>query len=312
MLLIGMLVAIVSMLASSSLLRGVLRLHIGERYLARDLHKREDRYAFRLGGISILGGFYIGCVVALKCFDATVPLGVAVSTMLFALIGLIDDLIGLTPVEKVVYAAIASAPAASAPSSVISCTFILGGSIVMATAFCILLGSFTANAVNTLAGYNGLEGGVTSIMTGAIIAYVYIKYGGVESIPLLSALLGSIMGFLAYNRYPARAFPGNIGTFFMGGSLAALSMYSGAHLMLLLLLAPHLVDFMLKLSQGFTCREKTHARVRENGVIEPPPYRSLIASILSIAKLTEKQLVLLLMLIEIIVAAAGISALLLL
>ncbi|RLG52698.1 MAG: hypothetical protein DRN96_01955 [Thermoproteota archaeon] len=310
MLLAEVLIALTSMLASSSLLWGALRLQIKKDYLAKDLHKIGERYAFRLGGIAVLGGFYAGCAVALACFRISIPAGLIASTMLFALIGVVDDMIGLTPVEKVTYAAIASVPVVAVPSSIASCSFIVGKSTLLAVAFSVLLSGFTANAVNTLAGYNGLEGGVTSIMATAILVYTYVRHGSLEITLPLSALLGSLVGFLRYNRYPARAFPGNIGTFFMGGTLASLSIYSGSHLLLVVLLAPHSVDFMLKLSQRFTCREKPHAKVRENGVIEPPPYRSLIAAVLSKARLTEKQLVRVIILIEGGVAAAGVLVLL--
>ncbi len=64
---------------------------------------------------------------------------------------------------------------------------------------------------------------------------------GQYSVSLLPlALLGSALGFLPYNRYPARVFMGSAGSYFLGYAVATLSIVAGARMatMLLVLAVP--------------------------------------------------------------------------
>lgn len=86
------------------------------------------------------------------------------------------------------------------------------------------------NTVNWLDGVDGLAGGVAFI--GAVVLFLHAAFRleppqtSVSLLPL--ALAGSTAGFLLFNFPPARIFMGSNGAFFLGYTLAVLSIIGGA------------------------------------------------------------------------------------
>ena len=98
------------------------------------------------------------------------------------------------------------------------------------------------NAVNLTDGLDGLAAGCTMF---AGIAYVVIallaaKYGGAAVLAhetdmgvFAAALVGGTLGFLRFNKYPARVFMGDTGSLALGGALVSLAVLSRSELVLL-------------------------------------------------------------------------------
>ena len=83
--------------------------------------------------------------------------------------------------------------------------------------YLIMLG--TVNGVNFTDGLDGLATGVT-ILVAAFFSVVSIGLkSGLE--PITCAVVGSLMGFLLFNVYPARVFMGDTGSLALGGFVAA-------------------------------------------------------------------------------------------
>jgi len=71
------------------------------------------------------------------------------------------------------------------------------------------------NAVNLADGLDGLAGGITLLSLGMIVILAYPT--GDINVPLAAiAVIGSIVGFLRFNTYPARIFMGDGGSQFLG------------------------------------------------------------------------------------------------
>ena len=83
--------------------------------------------------------------------------------------------------------------------------------------FVVLLG--TVNGVNFTDGLDGLASGVT-VLVATFFTVVAIGVGSGIS-PITGAVVGSLMGFLIYNVYPARVFMGDTGSLALGGFVAA-------------------------------------------------------------------------------------------
>jgi phospho-N-acetylmuramoyl-pentapeptide-transferase len=79
-----------------------------------------------------------------------------------------------------------------------------------------------SNAVNLTDGLDGLVGGLGTISyaTYALIAYHQGQY---EVLIVCLAIIGGLVGFLPYNRKPAKIFMGDVGSLALGGLLAAIS-----------------------------------------------------------------------------------------
>lgn len=79
-----------------------------------------------------------------------------------------------------------------------------------------------ANSVNLTDGLDGLATGVT-LLVSAFFATAAIAFGSIAGTSFSMALVGACIGFLVFNRYPAKVFMGDTGSMALGGGLAALA-----------------------------------------------------------------------------------------
>ncbi|MBE6643179.1 MAG: phospho-N-acetylmuramoyl-pentapeptide-transferase [Ruminococcaceae bacterium] len=88
--------------------------------------------------------------------------------------------------------------------------------------FAVILITGVVNSVNLTDGIDGLAASITAIV-GAFFAVIAFTYS-LEDTAILSALtIGSCVGFLVYNFYPARVFMGDTGSLFLGGIAVGLA-----------------------------------------------------------------------------------------
>ena len=80
----------------------------------------------------------------------------------------------------------------------------------------------TSNAVNLADGLDGLAAGICAIGA-AGFAVLALKAADRETATVALALTGACIGFLAYNRHPAKVFMGDVGSLALGGALAAMA-----------------------------------------------------------------------------------------
>ncbi len=98
----------------------------------------------------------------------------------------------------------------------------------------VLLGS--SNAVNLTDGLDGLAGGLSLIAFGTfgMIAWSSFWVAGYEDIAIFAfVLVGSLLGFLMFNTYPAKVFMGDTGSLTLGATLASIAIITSHELTLL-------------------------------------------------------------------------------
>lgn len=120
------------------------------------------------------------------------------------------------------------------------------------TIFCMVGGM---NAFNLSDGLDGLAGGMAAIAT-VFFAYFSWHAGASDLLLVCVALLGAVIGFLRYNRYPAKLFMGDCGSLTLGYVLATLlisgSQREGNHAPLVawaMVLALPLLDTLLVMAR---------------------------------------------------------------
>jgi phospho-N-acetylmuramoyl-pentapeptide-transferase len=92
-----------------------------------------------------------------------------------------------------------------------------------------------SNAVNITDGLDGLAGGLSAI---AFLSFGLISWGaqwtqGYQEIAILCfVLVGSLLGFLIYNSYPAKVFMGDTGSLSLGATLATVAILTDHELTL--------------------------------------------------------------------------------
>lgn len=75
------------------------------------------------------------------------------------------------------------------------------------------------NSVNLTDGLDGLASGTTAIIA-VFLALVGTTFGYLSATTFCGALAGACIGFLLYNRYPAKVFMGDTGSLALGGGVA--------------------------------------------------------------------------------------------
>ncbi len=119
---------------------------------------------------------------------------------------------------------------------------------------------FMINAVNLTDGLDGLAAGVSGMVFLAfgIIALAFefsppvlgINYGDLSVFSF--AMTGVCLGFLFYNRYPARVFMGDTGSLAIGGALAALAVLTKTEVFFLLIGGVYVVEALSVVLQVFS------------------------------------------------------------
>ena len=87
------------------------------------------------------------------------------------------------------------------------------------------------NAVNLTDGLDGLASGVTAFIS-LFFAVAGFTYGIVTGAYFWSAMCGACLGFLVFNRNPAKVFMGDTGSLALGGGLAAAAILMKLELLL--------------------------------------------------------------------------------
>jgi UDP-GlcNAc:undecaprenyl-phosphate GlcNAc-1-phosphate transferase len=170
-----------------------------------------------LGGVAVYLAF-LGSLAFTYEFTAEV-LGLLLAASIVVMLGLFDDLKVLTPGVKLVGQAVAALVLIKA-GVMIRLAFLPEWLALGLTLFW-LVG--VTNALNLIDVSDGLAAGCASI-AGLFLCAVSL-YNGHTTIAMLTlALVGSAIGFLAYNRPPARIFLGDTGSMFLGFMLGALAM----------------------------------------------------------------------------------------
>ena len=89
----------------------------------------------------------------------------------------------------------------------------------------------SSNAVNLTDGLDGLASGVTAFIS-LFFAVAGFTYGIVTGAYFCSAMCGACLGFLVFNRNPAKVFMGDTGSLALGGGLAAAAILMKLELLL--------------------------------------------------------------------------------
>ena len=121
----------------------------------------------------------------------------------------------------------------------------------------------TTNAVNITDGLDGLAGGLSAL---AFMAYGVIAWGttwlsGYQDIAIFSfVLVGSLIGFLFFNAYPAKVFMGDTGSLSLGAALATIAILTRHEMSLILIGGVFVVETLSSLIQIIAIR-KFHTKV---------------------------------------------------
>jgi UDP-N-acetylglucosamine--dolichyl-phosphate N-acetylglucosaminephosphotransferase len=243
--------AVASFVATFLFVPWLIRNLRGTSAVGRDINKPGRPMIPEMGGLAVILGSYIG-VTLLVVFSpvetSRVYYFAALAASLGAgVIGVMDDAFNLRKRTKAIAPFFLAFPLGFA-SMATGNTVLFGVSIGYLIVPVVAAGvTSAANTANMLEGLNGLGTGLMMTITSALIC-LSILVGSREGLFLLFPLLGALLAFLWYNRYPARVFPGDSMTLFSGATIASATIVSSPSLKTFgfLLFLPMIVEFFLK------------------------------------------------------------------
>lgn len=204
-----------------------------------DKRKVHQRPMVRLGGVSIFVGTLIALLVVwwsggfvdsrgqiLPPNEEYEIWGVTIGGLAFFLIGLADDLFGLSPFTRLLMQTIVASMAWKAGVQIQFLTMPSYGLVTLPDWISLpitivwLVGM--VNATNWIDGLDGLAAGVSGIA--ALVMLIVTLFMGQPAAALIAAALaGALLAFLRYNFNPAKIFMGDGGAYFIGFTLAGVA-----------------------------------------------------------------------------------------
>ena len=187
-----------------------------------------------MGGLIILAGIVITSLLYVKDYPKIIP--ILFVTVGFGIIGFLDDYIkivlhrseGLTPGQKMLgqilvtgvfvyyYYQLTEGDMAMLipfwPEH-----YLHLGWLAVPVAFLAIIG--TVNGANFTDGLDGLASSVTVLIATFFTVVAFGTQSGIS--PITCAVVGSLMGFLLFNVYPASVFMGDTGSLALGGFVAS-------------------------------------------------------------------------------------------
>ena len=118
--------------------------------------------------------------------------------------------------------------------------------------FIYLVVAGTTTAVNFTDGLDGLAAGCTAITLLAYIGITFITPGEHGLTLLAACLVGSCIGFLWFNSFPASIFMGDTGSLGLGGAIAGLAVMSRTEFLLILLGGIFVIEVLSVVIQVFS------------------------------------------------------------
>lgn len=196
----------------------------------------------KLGGLAIFFGFLLGYMIFGEHSEQMNS--VLIGSFIIIITGMIDDICELKPSQKLIGQVVSA------------CIITFYGKILLVdvSAFGIYLnfGILTypltilfiiacINCINFIDGLDGLSGGISAIyyLTIGIIGTMVGKLD--LELVLTFVMLGSTLGFLVHNFYPAKIFAGDTGSMFMGFIIAVIALLGFKNVTMTSLIIPLLI-----------------------------------------------------------------------
>ena len=258
--------------------------------VGKDLHKSWKPIGFIIG---IFSGI---CMHDILTFPLCIVL---IVILLVGIIGIADDLLVLSSKEKLFLLFLAGIPLIWAAPPNVGIVYLICIPIAI---------SIGSNLTNMLAGLNGIESGLGIIaLTSLTISCIILGKYDVTIISM--SMLGALIAFLYFNKYPAKIFPGDTGTLIIGATIVSIAFIGRVKLIALIVLLPNIIDAALKFySAGVMERQQFKpTQVDENGNLVRPEvgFKSLIRLVLR-KPIPEKQAVKIIWAIGIVCGLIGI------
>ncbi len=228
----------------------------------KDENKTDAPEIPEMGGLAIVAGFSAGLLLAIfihSFFDLEVNLVYLLAAVItihtIAFIGVVDDLLSIPQWLKAILPLFAAMPlvalkAATNTAMVIPFIGAVDFGILYILVLVPLAIAVCSNLTNMLAGFNGMESGMGVVIFGTL-SIVAISNHSYEMAILSLSMMGALLGFMAFNFYPAKIFPGDVGNLTIGVAVASVVIIGNLESAGVILMVPYIIDFFIKAKNKF-------------------------------------------------------------
>ena len=252
---------IVGFLITTLIIPSIIKIMKKKGYIGIDIHKNSRTEVAESGGIALVIGISCTSVLLIIFFPSFYReiLVFILTVVLSGVIGFIDDRIRLKSRYKVILTLFTGILIFLAnlfgfiriESPTIPFLGKLRLSVVYPIVVPIIVAVF-ANTVNMLEGYNG-EGSGTSIIALISLFICSIIWDSAEGMLFTVISLAVLIPFYLYNKFPARIFPGDVGTLSIGAIFASIALFGSLEAAVFCALLIHIFNsfYVLYSVKGF-------------------------------------------------------------
>jgi len=303
------------------------------KLVGKDMNKHDYPFIPRSGGlvVAIVICFSLLIYIFLKTFSlvgspslhVVEAFAISATVLLAGFIGFIDDVLGwkegLTQLQKVLLTVPIALPLTvlNVNQTVMVLPFL--GNVDLGLFYPLLvvpLGIIGAtNGFNLLAGYNGLETGMGLVIF-ATFGFTGLLVGRLWIALIAFIVYACLLAFLAFNWYPAKVFPGNSFTYAIGALIATLAILGNMERIALWLFIPYFLEILLYFRARVIDKMgdvQAFAKPNKDGSLEMPYKHIYDTTHLAIwflkrvkAKVYERDVVLFLITVQVIIAISGV------
>ena len=224
-----MLAILVAFVVSIALTPFVKRLavKVGAVDVPGEARRVHDHPIPRMGGLAIFLGFLVSMLLFV---DITQEVrGILIGSIIIVITGVIDDIVSLRAWTKFLIQILAAVIAVlhgvvinvvSNPNVFSNQEAIVLGWVAIPLTVLWIVG--ITNAVNLIDGLDGLACGVSTISAISMLVIALLVSESDVAL-VMAALVGACLGFMPYNKNPAKMFMGDTGSTFLGYILATIS-----------------------------------------------------------------------------------------
>ncbi len=248
--------------------------------VGKDIHKLNGKEVAELGGLIVVFSAILG-ILAYVAFSVFVYknssqmlylMSATTSIFIALIIGLFDDIlgwkIGLRQYQKMFLTFCIALPimAVNIGTSNIQVPFLGWTNFgILFPLLIIPVGIVGAsNVFNMLAGFNGLEAGMSAILffSLGIMSFVLEEHSAAV---ISGCFLLASLAFIIYNWYPAVVFPGDVFTLSIGATIAIVAVLGNIELYALMMFLPlYSLEFLLKLRGRF--KKESFGLIAKEGI----------------------------------------------
>jgi UDP-N-acetylglucosamine--dolichyl-phosphate N-acetylglucosaminephosphotransferase len=262
-----------------------------------DVQKADKPKIAEMGGPAVIfgaiGGLFIFMWINTFLYGQNTNLiGLLAATTTFLIagfIGMFDDLgslikkreskgefetfkrIGLKQWQKPLLTVAAAIPLMAVMAGVTKITIPLIGIVDLGIIYPLVLVPIAvvgaSNALNLLAGQNGLEAGLGTVLMLFLGIFSYLN-GRIEAAVLGFITFAALLAFLKFNWYPAKIFPGDSLPYAVGAIAAVIAVLGNIEKFALFLFAPWFLELFLKLRSKL--KAQNFGILQSDGTLKAP------------------------------------------